>query len=244
MASVAAWSGSSAIAAAGLGQPRQVPLRDGRLVAEGVAPVLVDGAEHGRGIVGLQERAGPEVDRLPRDRHVVRVHHPVDEARRSSTARRGRPGAWPPPRGGRGRAAARRQCRGRAARSCSRRAPQLLRLAAGSEELERPDADVTRRHAREHRTRQRALALRRLARGRDRQRPRGGNAQRMHRLADQHLAQHRPDRGLPSPLREQRAPRTLEGDVPATRLPVNDFTQQHRAPVPSFGEKPPNWWPA
>ena len=54
----------------------------------------------------------------------------------------------------------------------------------------------------------------------DRQRPRGRDAERVHRLADQHLAQHRPDRGLAvAAARERRPARALEGDVatPAVR---------------------------
>ena len=53
---------------------------DARLVAVGVAPAVVDGAEHRRRIVAIHERARAVVDRLARDRRVVGVHHAVDEA--------------------------------------------------------------------------------------------------------------------------------------------------------------------
>ena len=63
-----------------LGQARQVPERDGRLVGVGVAAVDVDGAEDLVGIVGLHEGAGAVVDGLSGDGHVVGVHDSVDEA--------------------------------------------------------------------------------------------------------------------------------------------------------------------
>ena len=62
-----------------LGEARQVPLRHHRLVAVGVAPTAVDGAEDGGRVEGVHERARPVVDRLAGDRHVVGVHHAVDE---------------------------------------------------------------------------------------------------------------------------------------------------------------------
>ena len=63
----------------GLGEAGQVPLRDRGLVAVGVAAGVVDRAEHRVRAVGVHERARAVVDRLPGDRHVVGVHHPVDE---------------------------------------------------------------------------------------------------------------------------------------------------------------------
>ena len=62
-----------------LGQPRQVPRRDVRLVAVRVAPAVVDRAEDRGRVERVHERARPVVDRLARDRHVVGVHHAVDE---------------------------------------------------------------------------------------------------------------------------------------------------------------------
>lgn len=64
----------------GLREPAQVPDPDGRLVAEAVAPAGVDGTEHGLGIERLPPSARAVVDRLPGERHIVRIHHPVHEA--------------------------------------------------------------------------------------------------------------------------------------------------------------------
>ena len=105
-------------------------------------------------------------------------------------------------------------------------------LAAGGEELEGADADVAGRHAREHCAGQRSFAQHRLAGGDDREGARGGNAERVHGLADQHLAQHRPDRGLAvAAARERRAARALQGDVAALAGAVDHLAEQHRAAV-------------
>ena len=53
---------------------------DRRLVAVGVAALLVDRTEHSGGVVGIEKRAWTVVDRLPRHGHVVGIHHAVHEA--------------------------------------------------------------------------------------------------------------------------------------------------------------------
>jgi hypothetical protein len=63
-----------------LGQPRQIPEADARLVAIGLAALPVDGAEDRRRIVGIHEGARAIIDRLAGDGHVVGVHDPMDEA--------------------------------------------------------------------------------------------------------------------------------------------------------------------
>ena len=76
------------------------------------------------------------------------------------------------------------------------------------------------------------LAEHRLARRHDREGAGGGDAQRVHRLADQHLAQHRPDGGLAvAAAGERRAARALEGDVATASLPVDHLAEQQRAAV-------------
>ena len=62
-----------------LAEPCEVPLRDLRLVAVGVAATVIDRAEHGCRVERVHERAGPVVDRLAGDRRVVGVHDAVDE---------------------------------------------------------------------------------------------------------------------------------------------------------------------
>ena len=61
-------------------EPGQVPLRDRRLIAVGVAAGVIDRAEDGRRVVRVHERARAVVDRLAGEGHVVGVHHAMDEA--------------------------------------------------------------------------------------------------------------------------------------------------------------------
>ncbi len=63
-----------------LGEARQIPQRDARLVRMSVAAHLVDRAVHRRGIVGVHEGAGAVIDGLAGYRAVVGVHHTMDEA--------------------------------------------------------------------------------------------------------------------------------------------------------------------
>jgi hypothetical protein len=66
----------------------------------------------------------------------------------------------------------------------------------------------------------------------DRERARRRDAERVHRLADQHLAQHRPDRRLAvAAARERRSPRALEGDVAALAGAVDHLAEQDGAAV-------------
>jgi hypothetical protein len=85
----------------------------------------------------------------------------------------------------------------------------------------------------------------RLAGGGHRQRARGRDAQRVHGLADEDLAQHRPDRRLAvAAARERRAARALERDVAPRPWRSSTSPSSSARPSPSCGEKPPNWWPA
>ncbi|ODS95281.1 MAG: hypothetical protein ABS56_16350 [Lautropia sp. SCN 69-89] len=210
-----------------LGEPRQVPARDLRLPAERVAPAMVDRTEHRVGIVDLEEGAGTVVDRLARQCHVVGVHHAVDEADVHPLRHQRRLPAHH-------RVQQRQESAGLARERgivpCDRvvgEPAHVVVLAACREELEGAHADVARGHASEHRTRQHLLAEDLFTGGHDRECPRGGNAQRMHRLADQHLAQHRPDRGLAvSAARKGRAARALEGEVATASVAIDDLAQQ------------------
>jgi hypothetical protein len=54
-------------------------LRDRRLIAVGVAPRFIDRAESGRRIVRIHEGARSKIDGLSRKRRVVGVHDAMDE---------------------------------------------------------------------------------------------------------------------------------------------------------------------
>src|SRR5688572_32392640 len=59
---------------------RKVPLRDDRLIGVSIAAATVDGAKHRRWIIMIHKGAWAVVDRLTGDRHVVGVHHAMNEA--------------------------------------------------------------------------------------------------------------------------------------------------------------------
>ena len=203
-----------------------------RLVAVGITPAMVDAAEDGGRIGRLHEGAGAEIDGLTGNRHVVGIHHAMDEA--DVHPLRDQPGLalghraqqtqHPVGRADQGRVVARDGVLGQLA--------QFVEVTAGDEVLEGPHAKMTRRHPREHRAGQRQFARHRLAGSGDRQRAGGGNAQRMHRLADDHLAQHRPHRGTAvTAARKRCAARPLQREVAAPAVAVDHLAQQERAAV-------------
>jgi hypothetical protein len=105
-------------------------------------------------------------------------------------------------------------------------------IATGGEELERANADVARRHARQHRARQRRLPVDRFARRGGRQRPRGRHPERVHRFAQDVLAQHRAHRRLAiAAARKRRPAGALELNIAALPVRVDHFAEQQRPPV-------------
>ncbi len=105
--------------------------------------------------------------------------------------------------------------------------PQQVHVAAGRHVLEGADPQVAARDTGQHRARQRRLALHGAPRGDHRQRPRGRDAKRVHGLADDVFAKHRPDRRktVAAP-RERRCARTLEVKVAKASIGRREFAQQ------------------
>ena len=98
--------------------------------------------------------------------------------------------------------------------------------------LERADADVARGDAREHGTGQHRLAHDGLPRRDDGERPGGGDPERVHRLTDHVLAQHRADDRLAvAAACERRPPRALQVQVATTTVRIEDLAEQQRAAV-------------
>ena len=175
---------------------------------------------------------GPVIDRLARDRHVVGVHHAVDEAdvhplrdqrrlplghglqQREERLRCGNElGSW----------------RAIVYSASFRRLSRSPRDAKNSNVPTRMWLAATRVSTAPGSGR---LAIDRLAGGRDGERAGRGNAERVHRLADQHLAQHRTDGGLAvAAAGERRSARALEGDVATASLPVDHLAEQQCAAV-------------
>ena len=112
-------------------------------------------------------------------------------------------------------------------------------VAASGGELEGADPKMAGGHAGQHRAGLRAgIAVDVLAGERHGQSPRGGNAQRLHGLADQVFAQHGAQRGFAvAAARKRCAPGTLEGDVAAPAAAVDDFTQQQRPAIAQLRRK-------
>ena len=90
----------------------------------------------------------------------------------------------------------------------------------------------------QHGARHRAVAIDGLA-GRDGgQRPGGRNAERVHRLADEIFAQHRPQRRAPvAAPRERRSARALQLDVAPLAVAVQDLAEQDGAAVAELGNE-------
>ena len=111
-------------------------------------------------------------------------------------------------------------------------APHERRIVARGCVLERADAEMARRDPGEHRAGQHGVARDPLAGRDDGQRPGRGDAERMHRLADHVLAQHRADRGLAvTAAGERRATRALQVQVATAPVDVEHLTEQERPTV-------------
>ena len=98
--------------------------------------------------------------------------------------------------------------------------------------LKRADADMARRDADEQRAGQLRLARDVLAGRDDRERPSRRDAERVHRLADHVLAQHRTDRCLAiAAARERRATRALQVQIATPAVDVEQLAEQQRAAI-------------
>ena len=90
----------------------------------------------------------------------------------------------------------------------------------------------------EHGTGQLRLALYRAAGTHDGQGSRRRDSQRMHRLADDVLAQHRPHRRQAvTAARERRRPGALQVDVAQAPVVVDELAEQQRASVAQPGDE-------
>ena len=98
--------------------------------------------------------------------------------------------------------------------------------------LEAAHPQMAARHPGQHRSGQHRLAAHRAPRRHHGQGAGRGNAQRVHRLTHDVLAQHRTDRGQTvTAARERRGPRALEVDVAKAAFTVDDLSEQEGAPV-------------
>ena len=221
-------SGSSVSA-----KPGKVPLRHRRLVAVGVSAAGVDRAEHRRRVEGLHEGARPVVDGLAGDRHVVGVHHPVHEPDEHPLRHQRRLGGddrleqrevrvlgLGGARDGAGRSRGRRAGAAGRCRRWSRAYWKLptRRWLLATRASTAPGSSVSRCTWRPVATTARDAG--------------GGDAQRVHRLADDVLAQHRADRGQAvAAARERRGARTLQVQVANGPVRADELAEQQCASV-------------
>ena len=121
----------------------------------------------------------------------------------------------------------------------SARRRRSVRITVGGGVLERPDAQVAGGDPGEHRAGQHGVAHDLLAGRHHSQRPRRGDAECMHRLADHVLAQHRADGCLPiTTSRERRATRALQVHVATAALNVKHLAEQERPTIAQSWREP------
>jgi hypothetical protein len=98
--------------------------------------------------------------------------------------------------------------------------------------LEAAHPEVAAGHSGEHGSRQHGLATHRASGRHDCQGAGGGYAERVHRLADDVLAQHRSDGGQAvAPSRERSAPGTLQVQISQPAVGVDDLAEEEGAAV-------------
>jgi hypothetical protein len=183
-------------------------------------------------VKGIHEGTGAVVDGLARNRHVVGIHHAVDEADaeppgdelRLARDHRVEEGPIGPVGRLRLRVMPRHYVIGKV--------PERVGILAGRKVLEGPHPYMAACDAYQQGPWQGALAKDRLAGRHRRKGPRRRYAQRVHRLAQDVLAQDRPEPGAPvAATREGRAAGALELDVEALARRVQDLAQKNRPAI-------------
>ena len=217
-------------------QTRQIPLGDAGLVGIGVAALGIDGGENRPGVIGLHEGAWAVINGLAGDGHIVGVHDTVDKADESPLRDQlglplydGRKQSY----GGMRRVP---NLGVMAGNDMVGQQAQRFDLATRREILEGADADMARRHTRQHAPGNGALPIDPLARGHRRERARCGNAQREHGLADDIFAQHWSKGRTPiAPAGERRHARAFQLDVPTLPGRGQNLSQQDRPTIAKLG---------
>jgi len=221
-----------------LGEARQVPQRDRRLVAIGITTACIDRAEDGGGIIGIEEGAGTVIDGFAGDRDIVGVHHAMDEADQEPAHHQIRLHRDHRLEQAEIAVLRLRRLRMVARNDMVRQRPQALGVLPGREELEGADADVAGGDARQHRAGQDLVAHHRRPGQHEGERPRRRDAERRHRLADDVFAHHRPDGGAPVPAaRIARAAGALELNVAAPSGAIDHLPEQDRPSVAELGHE-------
>jgi hypothetical protein len=118
-------------------------------------------------------------------------------------------------------------------------AAQEVHVAGGPGVLEAPHAQMAAGDPGEHGSWQQGLAAHRAPGRHHGERAGRGDAEGVHRLADDVLTQHRTDRGQAvAAARERRAPGALEVQVAKVAVGVDELTEQECAPVAETRDEP------
>ena len=209
---------------------------DARLVAVGVAAGVIDGAEYRGRVEFIHEGAGPVIDGLPGQQHIVGVHDAVDEPQQLPARHQTGLGADHLLQQ-RQRAVGGVQGLGiMALQHMLHQQVQGLGILAGGKKLESADADMAFRHPGQHRAGQEGLPDHLLTGGHRGQRAGSGQPQRIHGLAHQVFAQYRPQ-GRPAIAAAGigRGAGALQLDVVAQAIPAYHLTQQYGPAVSQLG---------
>ncbi len=118
-------------------------------------------------------------------------------------------------------------------------AAQKFLVSGGPRVLEAPHAQMAARDPGEDGSWQQGLAAHRTPRRHHGERAGRGDAQGMHRLAEDVLAQHRADRGQAVPAAgERRASRALEVEVAKVAVGIGELPEEQRAPIAETRDEP------
>ena len=171
---------------------------DTRLVAEGIAATLINGAEHGLRMIGVHEGARAVINGFSGQQHIVRIHNAVYESGHLPACHQFCLRLHDPIK--------KRQCFLPCARirthsvrivpgkGVVNQQRQPLPVIPGSKELQGADADVAAGNTGDNRAGKGFLPVDCFPGGHRRQRTAAGDAQGVHGLADDVFAQDRPKR--------------------------------------------------
>ena len=183
----------------GLAQAKQVPVSDVGLLVECIAPGAVGVVADMAGVIGIKKLEWAVVDGQAQDAHVVGVHHTMTKTHRLPLRHHLRRTLTHRLQQG-GKAVAAKLRAGAAGRvepvyHMVGQGFQLGGLLAVGKVFKMPEADETWRHPCHHRSGFCGFAVHRCIRAGHAQRARGRNAQPMHGLAAQKLADARAQHG-------------------------------------------------
>ena len=219
-------------------------MRDRRLVREGIATGSVDGAEHRTRVVGVHERTRPVVDGLTCYRHVVGVHHAMDEAHEQPLRYELSLACDNAFEERQVRLLSVKKLRVVPGQDIVREKANRLGIAPRREILEGSHPDVAGGDPRQHGSRKLRFAEHGLAGRYGGERTSSRDPEGSHRFADDVLAENRAEgRPAVAAARERRSPRALQMDVASYAVAVDDLPEQEGSSVAELRHEMPELVP-